>query len=105
MVATSITSFWLPTNAWPARIILSATILLTITTTSLQVYNEIPSNDIASLYWWLWVCQFITYMTLIEYVFALAWYSFINDKKNIKDKKVVLLLLYKNNRLLIIVPQ
>lgn len=81
MVVMGYVSFWLPTNAWPARIILTASVLLTLITTSLQGYNEVPANDVVSLYWWLWGCQFLMYMSMLEYVLALSWVNLITDKK------------------------
>ena len=63
------------------RIILTASVLLTLITTSLQGYNEVPSNDVSSMYWWLWGCQFFMYMSMIEYVFALSYVNMITDKK------------------------
>lgn len=81
MILISFASFWLPTNAWPARVMLTATVLLTLITTSQGAYNEVPSDDVVSLYWWLWGCQLFVYMCLAEFAFALAWVQFINDKK------------------------
>lgn len=81
MVAMGMVSFWLPTNAWPARIILTASVLFTLITTSLQGYNEVPSNDVTSLVWWLWVCQLFIYVSMIEYAIALSWQYHITDKK------------------------
>ena len=59
--------------------------LLTLITTSLQGYNEVPSNDVSSMYWWLWGCQFLVYMTMIEYVLALSYVNLIADKKFAKE--------------------
>lgn len=81
MVVMGMASFWMPTNAWPARIILTASVLLTLITTSLQGYNESPSNDVTSMVWWLWVCQFFIYMSMVEYAFALSWQYQMQEKK------------------------
>ncbi|KAH9389403.1 hypothetical protein TYRP_023349, partial [Tyrophagus putrescentiae] len=65
MVVMGMANQYLPTNAWPARIILTASVLLTLITVSLQGYNESPSNDVTSM----------------EYAFALSWQYLIQDKK------------------------
>src|SRR6218665_402504 len=41
MVMISFTQFWMPTNAWPARIMLTVTIMVSLITVSLNGYNEI----------------------------------------------------------------
>lgn len=84
MVCISFVSFWLPTNAWPARIMLTASVLLTLITTSTGAYNEVPAEEATSLVWWLWGMQFFIYLTVAEFAFALAWVQFVNDFKAAK---------------------
>ena len=90
---------------------LTATVLLTVITSSQGAYNEVPSNDVVNfccyilikmivtnyiliikvpLYWYLWGIQFFVYMTLIEFACALAWVQFVNDKKLSKETKKVI---------------
>lgn len=55
-------------------------ILKTISLSS-DGYKEIPAHDVVPLFWWLWGCQTLIYLTLIEYVLALAWVQFVFEKK------------------------
>lgn len=80
---------WLPTNAWPARTILTATVLLTIIRVSITGYNEVPARDVVSLYWWFWGCQFFVYMGLVEYSLALLWVQFVFEKKKAHANQTV----------------
>lgn len=88
-LATSMTSFWVATNGWPARIIYTCVVYLTVKTISQTAYDEVPANDVVSLFWWLWGIQFFVYMNLIEYAVALAWVQFAEDKKRARDAGVV----------------
>ena len=87
MVAISACSFWLPTNAWPARMYLTSSVLLTLTTSSSGAYNEVPADSVISFYWWFWGCQLLVYSTLIEYALALAWVQFALDKNRAKAQQ------------------
>lgn len=89
MVVVGYLSFWIPSNAWPARIILTVSVMMTLVTVSQQGYNEVPCNDVASLYWWLWGCQFLLYMCIFEYVIALSWFNMINEKNLTKIEGLV----------------
>lgn len=81
IVILSYTCFWMPTNAWPARATLGVSSIINVNTLSKSGYNTVPANDVVSLYWWFWGCQFLIYMTMIEFAFALAWVQFVNEKK------------------------
>lgn len=81
MMISSFVNFWLPTNSWPARVVLTATVLLSVITTSGTAYNEIPVTDVVTFYWWFWCVQTIVFFTLIEFALALAWVQFVVEKK------------------------
>lgn len=81
LVMMSFLEAWVPTNGWPARIILTCIVELTMKSVSMDAYNEIRSRHVVSLYWWLWCCQFFIYAALIEFGMALAWVQFIGDKQ------------------------
>ncbi|KAI2811126.1 hypothetical protein BLOT_002299 [Blomia tropicalis] len=76
----SFCGFWVATNGWPGRIICTCVVYLTIKSISETAYEEVPSNDVVSLFWWLWVIQAFIYMNLVEYAWALAWVQFAEDK-------------------------
>ena len=84
MTMISFTQFWMPTNAWPARIILTATVMITLLTVSLNGYNEVPSNDVTALAWWFWICQLFIYIGIVCHALSMAWTYFIADKKTAK---------------------
>lgn len=88
-VCMALCEMWLPTNAWPARVILTCNVLMTLITTSLSGYNEAPAYYMTALYWWFWGCQFFIYICLVEYAFALSWVYFIIDKKAVRAIKQV----------------
>lgn len=89
LVIMMFVEFYYPTNAWPARIILTCVVEINVIGISRQVYSEVPSKDVTSLFWWLWWCQFMVYMGLIEFALALAWVQFVFDKKIAHAKDVV----------------
>lgn len=89
MVVMCFAEFYFPTNGWPARIILTAVILVTLLGVSREGYDEVPSKDVTSLYWWLWGCQFFIYMSLVEFAAAQAWVQFVGDKKIAHAKSIV----------------
>lgn len=89
LVMMMFVEFYYPTNAWPARIILTCVVLINIMGISRQGYSHVPSKDVTSLFWWFWWCQFTVYMGLIEFAVALAWVQFVLDKKIAHEKNVV----------------
>lgn len=85
----SYVSFWLPTNAWPARVMLMCTVLLNVLGDSSSGYNEVPAHSVVSFYWWFWCIQCLMYFTLVEYALALAWVQFVIEKKLSRSEKRV----------------
>lgn len=81
---------------------LLCTVLIHTVTLSKDGYNEVPSNDMVSFYWWFWGCQFLIFIGLIEYALALAWVQFVIDKKiaNQNQKVVYRLFTFHSNKLL-----
>lgn len=80
---------WIPTNGWPARVIFTCVVELTMKSVSIDAYDETTSRHVVSLYWWLWGCQMFIYLCLIEFATALAWGHFVVDKKIAHAKNVV----------------
>ena len=90
--------FWIPTIAWPGRLVFTVVVYLTLFQLSHSGYNEVPSQDVVALVWYIWVVQFFIYMALIEFATALAWVQFVQDKRraraaNIVSVQIILLLL------------
>ncbi|KAH9408573.1 hypothetical protein TYRP_010838 [Tyrophagus putrescentiae] len=79
-ICTSFASFWVATCGWPARVILTLVVYLTVKAISQTAYDEVPVPDVCPLFWWLWVIQFLNYMNLVEYATALAWVQFADEK-------------------------
>ena len=73
--------FWIPTIAWPGRLVFTVVQWLTLSSVSETIYSECPSNDVVSLFWWVWMVQFYDYMGLLEFGVALAWVQFAQDKQ------------------------
>ena len=88
-VVTSYCSFWVATNGWPARVIFTCVVYVTVKGISETAYDEVPTNDVVSLFWWLWFMQCFVYMNLVEYATALAWVQFAEDKNRAHAAGVV----------------
>lgn len=88
MVCMSMVGLWLPVNAWPARVILTSTIMMTLITTSQNGYNEAPAYYMTAFYYWFWGMQFFIYMCVFEFAVALAWSHFTGDKLASKAARV-----------------
>ena len=75
--------FWIPVNAWPARIILAATVLLGNIRVAFGAYQSTPVRDVCSLFWWIWGIQTIIYLCLCGQAFSLSWHHFVVDRKRV----------------------
>ncbi|XP_054166062.1 glycine receptor subunit alpha-2-like [Oppia nitens] len=78
---SSFVGFWIPVMAWPARVALLVTPLLTLVTQNVNVNSEINVSYVVALHWWMTVCIFFVFMSLIEFAVAISWVWMINDKK------------------------
>lgn len=78
IVVMSFVGFWIPTNAYPARVALVITSLLALITQQLQSSAEISASYVVALNLWMIICITFVFLALIEFAFAIAW---ADDKK------------------------
>lgn len=96
-VICSFVSFWLPLQAWPARVTLAVTPMLQLITQSININSDINVYYVTAIQWWMSLCIFFSFSCLIEYAIAVSWTYFIVDKKaakNVTLKFVFNLVLY-----------
>ena len=79
--AISCVQFWIPVNAWPARVTLTLVPLLNLITQDISINNDIGVYYVVSFHWWMMFLQALIYLEICEFALAIAWANFINDKK------------------------
>ncbi|KAI1290952.1 Glycine receptor subunit alpha-3 [Halotydeus destructor] len=78
--------FWMPANAYPARVALCITSLLTLITQQIQA-STLNVSYIMALNAWSLICITFVFLTLIELVISVLWNQRIVDDKKTKDAK------------------
>ena len=73
IVCLTFTGFWIPTSAYPARIALCITALLSLITQQYQ--TSLNVSYIYALNVWMMMCIFFVFGTLVEYSFAVSDWS------------------------------
>ncbi|KAI1278452.1 Glycine receptor subunit alpha-3 [Halotydeus destructor] len=73
IVIMSFVGFWIPTNAYPARVALVITSLLALITQQLQSSAEISAAYVVAINLWMIICISFVFLALIEFAFAIAW--------------------------------
>ncbi|CAG2120765.1 unnamed protein product, partial [Medioppia subpectinata] len=81
---SSFVGFWIPVLAWPARVALLVTPLLTLVTQNINVNSEINVSYVVALHWWMSVCIFFVFMSLIEFAVAISWAWMASDRKALR---------------------
>lgn len=81
-VCITLVQFWVPINAWPARITLLVMPLLNLITQDISINNDIGVYYVTSIHWWMMWLQGIVYLGIVEYATAIAWAHFVSDKKH-----------------------
>lgn len=81
IVITSFMGFWMPVLAWPARIAIIITPLLTLVTQQSQISSEVQIHYVCALHIWMVVCQGFVFGCLVEYALAIGYSHRIADRK------------------------
>lgn len=79
IVCLTFIGFWVPTSAYPARVGLCISAILSLTT--LQYQNTLNVSYIYALNIWMMICTLFVFCCLIEYSFAISDWSEISFKK------------------------
>ncbi|XP_074604697.1 glutamate-gated chloride channel alpha-like [Brevipalpus obovatus] len=79
---TSFVGFWIPVVAWPARVTVAVTPLLTMITMQTQINSEINVSYVVALHMWIMLCTFFIFATLIEFPIAVSYAYFAEERAN-----------------------
>jgi len=82
-VVTTFIGFWLPVFAYPARVAIIVTPLLSLITQQTQINAEINVNYVVSLHIWMMACTFFVFMALIELGFAVVYIHRVEERKSL----------------------
>ena len=82
LVVTTFIGFWLPVFAYPARVAIIVTPLLSLITQQTQINAEINVNYVVSLHVWMMSCTFFVFMALIELGFAVVYIHRVEERKS-----------------------
>jgi hypothetical protein len=82
LVVTTFIGFWLPVFAYPARVAIIVTPLLSLITQQTQINAEINVNYVVSLHIWMMTCTFFVFMALIELGFAVVYIHRVEERKS-----------------------
>src|ERR1700712_4362097 len=74
--------FWLPVFAYPARVAIIVTPLLSLITQQTQINAEINVNYVVSLHIWMLGCTFFVFMALAELGFAVVYIHRVEERKS-----------------------
>lgn len=83
IVITSFMGFWLPVLAWPGRIAVVVTPLLSLITIQTTVNTDINVSYVVALHIWMMFCIFFVFMALIEYAGAIVYANSVDDRKSV----------------------
>jgi hypothetical protein len=73
------------------KVALLVTPLLTLVTQNININSEINVSYVVALHWWMTVCIFFVFMSLIEFAVAISWAWRANDRKAARATQVLLL--------------
>jgi len=65
--------------------------LLTLVTQNININSEINVSYVVALHWWMTICIFFVFMSLIEFAVAISWAWRANDRKAARATQVLLL--------------
>lgn len=82
LVVTTFIGFYLPVFAYPARVAIIVTPLLSLITQQTQINAEINVNYVVSLHVWMMACTFFVFMALIELGFAVVYIHSVEERKS-----------------------
>ena len=82
LVVTTFIGFYLPVFAYPARVGIIVTPLLSLITQQTQINSEINVNYVVSLHVWMMACTFFVFMALIELGFAVVYIHSVEERKS-----------------------
>lgn len=82
LVVTTFIGFYLPVFAYPARVMIIVTPLLSLITQQTQINSEINVNYVVSLHVWMMACTFFVFMALIELGFAVVYIHRVEEQKS-----------------------
>lgn len=82
LVVTTFIGFYLPVFAYPARVAIIVTPLLSLITQQTQINAEINVNYVVSLHVWMMTCTFFVFMALIELGFAVVYIHRVEERKS-----------------------
>lgn len=80
-VAIGFISFWIPVNAWPARVTIQVTTLLAIINQDIAIQDEIGVTHVVAIHWWMMGLEFFLFATFVEYGFCISWAHYVIDKQ------------------------
>ena len=67
--------------------------LLTLVTQNVNMNSEINVSYVVALHWWMTLCIFFVFMSLIEFAVAISWAFRTNDRKALRATQVCLSLI------------
>ncbi len=73
------------------KVALLVTPLLTLVTQNININSEINVSYVVALHWWMTICIFFVFMSLIEFAVAISWAWRANDRKAARATQVLLL--------------
>ncbi|KAI1278007.1 Serine/threonine-protein kinase 10 [Halotydeus destructor] len=81
IVVTSFVGFWIPVLAWPGRVAVVVTPLLTLITMQTTINSDINVSYVVALHIWMMFCILFVFAGLIEYAVAIIYVNSVEDLK------------------------
>lgn len=78
---TSFIQFWISLNAIPGRVVLASSMLVALLNVSEAAYAEMPVDYMTAMFFWMWGCQLMMYLSLVELGMTCAWSYWARDKR------------------------
>lgn len=92
IVTMSFVGFWIPTDSYPARIVLTVTSLLALITQEIETSAEINASYVVALNVWMIICISFVFLAIVEFGFAmLHFHKNLQVRETYWDKLLVLL--------------